>query len=392
MRALRTPSVCVNKLVSMGGVYNTAHHAREMSLRELERLHERLHMLTAAPADEPYYVLYHSSMARFADTLKKYPRKFKIPEKPITWDLFSDGTDKIDIENSEQVAGKKVLFLANTESNSYFVAQLHVLNYLGCLRPGSLTIVLPFLTTGTMERIDTKEKDRVPTAVTTINMFNNLPQMGPPTLIITYDIHALQEQFYFHHPAVAGLRSAIPLLLKNLEMDITCVAFPDDGANKRFANSFPASWDKIVCTKTRAEGKSVVTVKNGDPKGKHVLIVDDQTKSGGTFFACIDGLLNLGASKVSAFVTHPVFNDRENPNHGGPLNPSYQRGMEPGQEFWGPFAKNYMQWGKKFGQFYVTNSIPSIYDRVEKFRINQRGSNRSPFVILDLAEQLAEDL
>jgi phosphoribosylpyrophosphate synthetase len=190
-------------------------------------------------------------MARFANTLKKYPEKFEIPGEPIKWDLFSDGTDKIDIENSEQVAGKKVLFLANTESNSHFIAQLHVLNYLGCLRPGSLTIVLPFLTTGTMERIDSKEKDRVPTAFTTINMFNNLPQMGPPTLIVTYDIHALQVQFYFHHPAVAGLRSAIPLLLKNLAKDITCVAFPDDGANKRFANLFPVEWEKIVCTKIR---------------------------------------------------------------------------------------------------------------------------------------------
>jgi hypothetical protein len=43
----------------MDAVYNTSHRAREMSVRELERLHERLHLLTAAfpSTDEPYYVL-----------------------------------------------------------------------------------------------------------------------------------------------------------------------------------------------------------------------------------------------------------------------------------------------------------------------------------------------
>jgi phosphoribosylpyrophosphate synthetase len=372
-----------------------------MSVRELERLHERLHILTSRfpSSTEKYYVLYHSSMAKFANTLKKYSNKFEIPEKPIVWDLFPDGTDKIDIQNSEQVAGKKVLFLANTESNSIFLSQLHVLNYVGCLRPGSLTIVLPFLTTGTMERIDTKEKDRVPTAFTTINMFNCLPQIGPPTLIITYDIHALQEQFYFHHPAVAGLCSAIPLLLEYVtkwDADIDCVAFPDDGATKRFEKLFPNSWTKITCGKVRPQdgGKPVVSVKEGDPSGKHVLIVDDQTKSGGTFFSCIDVLMKGGASKVSAFVTHPVFNDPQNPNHGSIQNLNYNRPMETGDIFWSNFNSKLVEWDKKekFGKFYVTNSIPSIYKRVDQFNNEHYRRLSSPFVILDLAEQLAKDL
>lgn len=356
----------------------------------LETLNHRLHSLTAAmPADDDrYYVLYHKSMWRFAETLKKHPNKFEVPEKPIQWGLFADGTDKIDIPNSREIAGKKVLFLANIESNSYFMAQLHVLNYLGLLRPGSLSIVLPFLTTGTMERIASGEEDRVPTAFTAISLFNSLPQIGPPTLIVTYDIHALQEQFYFKHPAVAGLRSAIPLLLRKINSyKINCIAFPDDGAKKRFANYF-RGWELVVCEKTRPPGGGppVVKMTAGNPAEKHVLIVDDQTKSGGTFFSCIEALMdknNGKASRVSAFVTHPVFND--------PLNPNHNPAMSDKEAFWPQITECLHTWGTRFGNFYVTNSIPSIHERVERFEQENPGHSEK-FVILDLAEQLALDL
>jgi len=354
-------------------------------------------MLTApfpSSKSDKYYVLYHDSMEVFADTLRTYTGRFDVPRDEIKWDLFDDGTDMIDIANPKRIEGRNVLFLANMESNSFFLAQLHLLNYIGTFRPVSLTIVLPFLTTGTMERIAGGEEGRVPTAVTTINLFNSLPQIGPPTLIVTYDIHALQEQFYFHHPAVAGLRSAIPLLIKELNNGpITCVAFPDDGANKRFASLFPREWSKIVCGKVRPSGGGdpVVSVKDGDPRGRHVIIVDDQTKSGGTFFSCIDVNLKRGASKVSAFVTHPVFNDPTNPNHKGRNNPNYKKAMKTGRDFWGPFTERVNQWKDRFGTFYITNSIPSVQARIAVFEA-ENPRLKGIFTVLNLAEQLAEDL
>jgi hypothetical protein len=62
------------------------------------------------------------------------------------------------------------------------------------------------------------------------------------------------------------LESAIPLLQRELKMisaiDKICIAFPDDGAFKRFHNFFPDS-QTIICTKVREGNKRNVKVKDG---------------------------------------------------------------------------------------------------------------------------------
>jgi phosphoribosylpyrophosphate synthetase len=75
---------------------------------------------------------------------------------------------------------------------------------------------------------------------------------------------------------------------------------------KRFQSQF-YDYPLILCHKVRDGDKRIITVKEGDVKGKHVLIVDDLVKTGGTLVECKNALLRAGASKVSAYVTHAVF-------------------------------------------------------------------------------------
>lgn len=59
------------------------------------------------------------------------------------------------------------------------------------------------------------------------------------------------------------------------------------------------------------EGKNrIVKLKEGDPAGKHVVIVDDLVQSGSTLIECQKVLAARGASRVSAFATHGVFPNR----------------------------------------------------------------------------------
>lgn len=43
---------------------------------------------------------------------------------------------------------------------------------------------------------------------------------------------------------------------------------------------------KIVCAKVREGDQRIVRIKEGDPKGRHVVIVDDLVQSGGTLIEC----------------------------------------------------------------------------------------------------------
>ena len=54
-----------------------------------------------------------------------------------------------------------------------------------------------------------------------------------------YDLHTLQNRFYLHGNAIASLQTTVPLLIDRIKnTEINCIAFPDDGAAKRFSYMF----------------------------------------------------------------------------------------------------------------------------------------------------------
>ena len=68
-------------------------------------------------------------------------------------------------EPTDRVAGRDVLFLASFESNDATLSQLHALSFLAeSALVASLTVLLAFLPTGTMERY--LQPGRIPAANT----------------------------------------------------------------------------------------------------------------------------------------------------------------------------------------------------------------------------------
>jgi phosphoribosylpyrophosphate synthetase len=109
----------------------------------------------------------------------------------------------------------------------------------------------------------------------------------------------------------------------------------------------------IVCEKRRGAGdERKVHVREGDPSGKHVVIVDDIIRSGGTIIECKNALMEAGAAKVSAFATHGAFTDD-----------SWKKFIDAG-----------------FHKVWITDSIPSTVKKVE---------GKEPFEILSLAASIA---
>ncbi len=229
-----------------------------------------------------------------------------------------------------------VAFLATFHTPDVIFEQLSFMWALPKYLVKSLKIVLPFFPTGTMERVVTYGE--VATAKTLAKMVSMTPltQCGPSQLILL-DIHALQNQFYFDDNVVPRLYSATDLLMLELaqlpeeEKKRLSIAFPDDGAHKRFASQF-GSLECIICAKVRHEDKRIVTIKEGSCKDRHVIIVDDLVHSGGTLLECVKACQNNGAAKVSAFVTHAVFE----------------------QAAWKKFTKE----GLGITTFYITNTHP----------------------------------
>lgn len=257
----------------------------------------------------------------------------------IDFNKFADGTDNILIQGftpKNFIQGSNIIFLASFHNNDVTLSQFSVLIVLLQSFIESMTIVLPFYPVGTNERVD--EEGRVATANTYSMLLSSLPSIGKPTRIMIYDIHALQNRFYFHNSALASLHTATTLLFDRLKSTkITTVAFPDDGAAKRFGKLFQkVGFDVIICGKVRDGDKRIVRINEGEPSGKEIVIVDDLVQTGGTLAECAEVLLRKGATKVSAYVSHAVF-----PN-----------------KAWKRFSTKHAGDRAVFDRIWVTNSIP----------------------------------
>ncbi|MBX4205045.1 MAG: ribose-phosphate diphosphokinase [Candidatus Doudnabacteria bacterium] len=225
----------------------------------------------------------------------------------IDWNHFPDGTPNFQVLDSARLKDRDVAFLACFDSMGAAMEQLLTIASIArrhALR--SLKIILPYYPTGTKDRWE--EPGEVVTSLELARMMQFIPRPEASRVeLVTYDIHALQEESFFPDNIRVSLQSAIPELLEHLRgLENIAIAFPDEGAGKRFKQYFK-NYPLIYCDKRREHHKRSVWIREGDPRGKHVFIVDDLILSGGTAIAAKGSLIEAGALEVSLFATHGVF-------------------------------------------------------------------------------------
>ncbi|CAI5493038.1 unnamed protein product, partial [Closterium sp. Naga37s-1] len=227
------------------------------------------------PSKKQVCLFYCSEMAELAASIAEDLDNIEL--KPIEWGKFEDGFPNLFVPNAHGIRGRHVAFLASFSSPAVIFEQLSIIYAIPRMFVESFTLVLPFFPTGTSERME--DEGDVATAFTLSRILSNIPiSRGGPTSLVIFDIHALQ---------------------------IT-IAFPDEGAWKRFHKQLQ-HYPMVICTKVREGEKRIVQLKEGNPKGRHVVIVDDLVQSGSTLIECQRLLAAHGAAKVSAYVTHGVF-------------------------------------------------------------------------------------
>ena len=299
-------------------------------------------------------ILFHSpDMADLAASVRASLPGWE--EGRIDWGTFPDGMPNIFIHEARSLENARVAFLASIGDGEDLFSQIALLYALASYPIDCLRVLIPYFPAGRMDRADTF--GQVVTSKAMARIFSAIPP-ATRTDITVLDIHALQEQFYFGDAVRVRLHSAVPmfrdLVLKADGGTPVTVAFPDDGSRKRFAHDLEA-FDPIVCVKVREGDKRIIRIKEGDPRGKHVCIVDDLVMSGETMLECARVIRDAGAADVTAYVTHAIF---------------------PG-ESWRRFA------GGPISRFYLTDSCPA---RIAPLR------GRKPFEVLSLAGVLAADL
>jgi len=247
-----------------------------------------------------------SSIARSGGTEVIIDGRFQYV--PSTYANFTDGTPNIELGGftpKNIVRGRDIVFFASFHTPESTMYSFHSLIVLLQSHIKSMTIVAPFFPFATMERVS--KEGVVATANTTAVLLNNLPSCGAPTELVLFDLHTLQNRFFFHGFMCPTLLSGIPLLRSHpVTREITYVFFPDEGAKKRFSTMFPGL-KTGHCEKVRRGEERVIRVVDPEGyefRGATILLVDDLVRTGGTLRNSAAALKGLGASKIVAYCTH----------------------------------------------------------------------------------------
>ncbi len=323
---------------------------------------------TSRMTDNKIVLFYHPTSQLLANSIRlRFPDTFRIVK--ASFDSYPDGSPNIDFFSNGYLRGANVMYLANLNDLGTVVEQQCFLIALSRQELNSLVIVIPYLKTGTDERIERPGKVAFVEPLSKILSTSlQMTASGPPKIQI-FDVHATTTHFYFDLNKVnVRMLSATPLIkdiIKNSNPHTTVLAYPDDGACKRFDSLFSdLGLRKIKCGKVRIGNQRIVTVTEGgdyDPNTVHeIFLIDDLVMTGMTLHATRFQLQSLyPQAQISVYVTHAVF-----PNDG-----------------WKQFLPNGLYHG--FHKFYVTNTIPQTCVRLYHHKL---------FVVLDIVPLIVEDV
>lgn len=214
-------------------------------------------------------ILFHArEMKQLAEEIRSCSKQHLIELGDIEWKVFADSWPNIFIRNSDQIHNSHVLFLASLHNPQTIFEQISLLYHLPKYLCRSLKVLLPYFPTGTMERIQIQGE--IATAYSLAQMLSAIPltRTGPCEVVI-FDIHALQNQFYFSSNIIVRLESTVDLLLNELKNredknEKYAIVFPDDGAHKRFGHMFDEKdFPILICSKIREGDKRITTIKEG---------------------------------------------------------------------------------------------------------------------------------
>lgn len=221
---------------------------------------------------------------------------------------FPDGETFVQIH--ENIRGGDIFIVQPTcpPTNQNLMELLIMVDAVRRASAQRITAVLPFFG---YARQDRKDRPRVPI---TAKLVANLLVAAGVHRVLTVDLHAGQIQGFFDIP-VDHLYAA-PVLMKairerGIHEDLVVVS-PDVGGIKMthaFAKALKAPMAIVAKNRVSAEEVEAHSVI-GDVKGKNVLLVDDLTETAGTLTAAAKLLLEHGAQKIYAGVSHAVLGDK----------------------------------------------------------------------------------
>ncbi len=218
---------------------------------------------------------------------------------------FSEGNTFVRV--CENVRGRDVYLVQSTAFpvNDNFMELLFWIDAFKRASAEKVTVLLPYFS---YAKGDKKDEPRVSVRA---RVCADAIEAAGADRVVTMDLHAPQIQGFFKIP-VDDLY-ALPILcdavMKEASQNMVVVS-PDAGFAKKarsYADYLGVSLAIANKSRKSHDEKAEILEIIGDVRQKTALLVDDFTISAGTLVNAASKLIELGAGKVMAMVTHGVF-------------------------------------------------------------------------------------
>jgi ribose-phosphate pyrophosphokinase len=218
---------------------------------------------------------------------------------------FSDG--EVNIELMENVRERDVFIVQPTcpPANDSLMELLVMVDACRRASAARITAVVPYFGYGRQDR-----RPRATRSAITAKLVANMISSAGVNRLLTVDLHADQIQGFFDIPVDNVYAS--PVLLgdawKQGYRNVVIVS-PDVGGVVRaraFAKRLDDAELAIIDKRRTRPNESKVMNIIGEVTGKICVLVDDMVDTAGTLCRAAQALKDEGATKVIAYITHPV--------------------------------------------------------------------------------------
>ena len=219
---------------------------------------------------------------------------------------FSDG--EIQVEINENVRGHDTFIIQSTCSpaDKHLMELMLLADALKRSSASKITAVVPYFGYARQDR--RVRSSRVPISAKVVSdMFSSVGI----DRVLTLDLHSETIQGFFDMPAdnIYATKLMVEDISKNYSQDNLVIVSPDVGGvvRSRALAKYLGGLELAIIDKRRDEAnESEVMNIIGNVKGKNCIVPDDIVDTAGTLCNAAKALKDAGASKVSAYITHPV--------------------------------------------------------------------------------------
>ena len=240
---------------------------------------------------------------------QKIAQHLSIPLGKADIGRFSD--DEVRVEINENVRGKDVFIVQPTcrPTNENLMELVIIVDALRRSSAHRITAVVSYFGYSRQDR--RVRSGRVPISA---KLAANIIAAAGVDRVLTIDLHADQEQGFFDIP-VDNIYAS-PILIKDIWHqnggDSLVTVSPDIGGVVR-ARAFAKQLDSelaIIDKRRPNPNESEVMNIIGEVEGMSCVMVDDMVDTAGTLCHAAAALKEQGATRVVAYVTHPVLSGR----------------------------------------------------------------------------------